>query len=517
MFNSRSLFVTQLNLFRDDPFGPNDKSPQFSAGYSGNGGGPQVYGRLSETTGRASTTADFGGEVFTSIFQAGNKLSQDPGGTRLYGQSRTVLRAGSQAGIYLNLAHTSGEDIRYPLQNGILDSDSDTRMSLGARSRLTGLASYVTADITMDRVRADWRYAIAAPVPVERVEDFARDVVRGKSELGFGSSATLFAEAYARSVTSFSTVDQGSAQTSATLLDARESGGRVSARFAPSMDNVDPVVQAGLGFSKATDGLNSGVSARTLVADLKAGVHTGLTRVWSILGTVSFEKLPTPVELRFSNGLRANFGQLNRQVVGDKTDSQSVVAVAGSLFGKTRLAELEFSSSVSFVENGFTPSVTDSTNLAVGIIPADLLYAEFYTRSTSAFRNLASFEIDIRGRLGRNRTLGEPAPGVTPWAIGSHLVLRTPSGRTYASASTISFLRKNSVAGRLGELPTPGAFIADLSLGYSRGEMSYEIFVRNVFDKTYWYHTGPVRFVDDQRLPAKGRNLGFRLTITPGR
>ncbi|NND71345.1 MAG: TonB-dependent receptor [Rhodothermales bacterium] len=510
-------FFDQRSVYFFDSFEPIEIEPVFSAGYLANGGGPAIAGNVGAATSRMSAEAGVSMDLFSTDYSAGNGLSLRSGGTRVSGEGRAIGRLGSQTGLSAGVLHSSATGVNYPLQEGRLESDSDTRLKIGLRSKMNTLLRFASADMSFHRSNTDWifpNFELGDPGLIER---YTANGLRGSGSLGIGSHLTLTAESYYRDVEAVSqtaAIDPGDQDV---LVDATESAAMISTQVAPEVNRLKFLIKTGFGLTQA--GSNTGGQSkniRTATLDLSFGVSADISSNWSAVGSTSFKRLPASAEILNANGLRSNFGQLRISFVGNRDlDSQSLLSLSTGVFGMTRLAEIEASSAVTVVQDGFTLLREQSAN-EFNVVPADLVYADVYVRSTSSFRDVASFEIDARGSFGRDRTNNEPAIGVAPWAIGSHLVMRTPSGRTYTRASTVSYLRKSSVNRRLGEVETPGAFIVDLSAGFSRNEITYELFVRNVFDKTFWYHTGPATYVDSRRIPGRGRNIGFQITLRPG-
>jgi len=93
--------------------------------------------------------------------------------------------------------------------------------------------------------------------------------------------------------------------------------------------------------------------------------------------------------------------------------------------------------------------------------------------------------------------------------LRARLALRYDDGRLFGAVEGILSARQERVDAALGEEPTPGWGVANVTLGYRRGRLSLAGGVFNVFDRLYTEHLSSQRdpFRSGVRVPSPGRSV----------
>ncbi len=232
--------------------------------------------------------------------------------------------------------------------------------------------------------------------------------------------------------------------------------------------------------------------------------------------------MPPPVELFYANDLPVTLGQYQGRVNSRSPKSTGVVSLRFDLDRNSKWARVEFSAAIANEQNALIvhaprrdESIEGSAQMEVGNV--DLVSAHIFGRSTSSLRDIVFLEIAGSVRFGTVTSNGganqnSAAHAIPASSFGTNMIVKTPAGGSYWRVSSTAYLKQGRVNDRLAEQETPGALVFDSGIGYRKDQLSIELKLENIFDRSYWYHNRPTTSAG-YRIPAKGRSLGFQLLL----
>jgi iron complex outermembrane receptor protein len=286
------------------------------------------------------------------------------------------------------------------------------------------------------------------------------------------------------------------------LVDARANPDSVSEWF---VQNVSPVTQAG------ETNLSAALSARFVL-----GPHWTLTA-----GGGSVVRTADAME-RWADRFPASKSQMSAEFVGSpelspERSNQLDLAVEGS-WSSVVLRVSGFARRIddyiTLTPTAFDPKMPMSPPTVFRYVNGSADFRGFEASASIGMHPAWTLRLETDYLWGEDRSVGEPALGITPWTGRIGARWQKPAGRFHADGLLTVAADQNRVATARGEIPTEGYLTGDLRFGWRFTERFLLRFgVQNVADAFYVNHLNQRDPFTGSPVPEPGRvfyaNIGW--------
>jgi iron complex outermembrane receptor protein len=286
------------------------------------------------------------------------------------------------------------------------------------------------------------------------------------------------------------------------LVDASANPDSVSDWFTQNVSDVTKV-------SETT--LSGAISARFAL-----GTHWSLTT-----GAGSVVRTADAME-RWADRFPASKSQMSAEFVGTpelapERSNQVDVGIEGSwsrvLFRVTGFAR-RIDNYVTLTPTDFEPKMPMSPPPVFRYVNGSADFRGFEASASIAVHTAWTVRLETDYLWGEDRSLNEPALGITPWIGRAGVRWQKPGGRFHADGVLSVAADQDRVASARGEIPTDGYVTGDLRFGWQFTERFLLRFgIQNVADQFYVNHLNQRNPFTGDPVPEPGRviyaNVGW--------